>query len=68
MNLFLLQKKTGLIIDLGEWVLFTACRNIRNMEMSGLPAVKLAVNLSARQFRDPNLIDMIQKCARSDRV
>jgi len=53
-------EETGLIIDLGEWVLFTACRNIRNMEMSGLPAVKLAVNLSARQFRDPNLIDMIQ--------
>jgi len=51
---------TGLIVALGEWVLFSACRNIRNMEISGLPSVKLAVNLSPRQFQDPNVIDMIQ--------
>jgi len=51
---------TGLIVALGEWVLYSACRSIRNMETAGLPSVKLAVNLSPRQFQDPNLIDMIQ--------
>ena len=53
-------EETGLIVELGEWVLLTACRNVRNMEASGFPSIKLAVNLSARQFKDPNLIDMIQ--------
>jgi diguanylate cyclase (GGDEF)-like protein/PAS domain S-box-containing protein len=51
---------TGLIVALGEWVLFSSCRTIRNMETFGLPSVKLAVNLSPRQFQDPNLIEMIQ--------
>jgi diguanylate cyclase (GGDEF)-like protein/PAS domain S-box-containing protein len=59
-NFIPVAEETGLIISLGEWVLSTACRNVRSMEKSGLPPIKLAVNLSARQFKDPNLIDMIQ--------
>ncbi len=53
-------EETGLIIALGEWVLLNACREWRLMEGAGMPALKLAVNLSARQFRDLNLIDLIQ--------
>jgi len=55
-----IAEETGLILALGEWVLLNACREWRLMEAGGMPALKLAVNLSARQFRDQNLIEMIQ--------
>ena len=54
-------EETGLIVKLGEWVLINACRQWRNMQRAGVAPMKLAVNLSARQFRDPDLIDMIQR-------
>ncbi|TNF34596.1 MAG: EAL domain-containing protein [Gammaproteobacteria bacterium] len=53
-------EETGLVIQLGEWVLRNACRQWRAMEAKGLPSLKLAVNLSARQFKDPYLLEMIQ--------
>jgi len=53
-------EETGLVVALGEWVLKHACREWRACEVSGMPPIKLSVNLSARQFRDPNLVDMIQ--------
>ena len=58
-----LAEKTGLILQLGEWVLHTAC-----MEAAHWPAeVKLAVNLSAVQFRKGNLVDVLMYAlARSD--
>ena len=55
-----IAEETDLILALGEWVLLNACREWRLMEAGGMPALKLAVNLSARQFRDQNLIEMIQ--------
>jgi diguanylate cyclase (GGDEF)-like protein/PAS domain S-box-containing protein len=54
-------EETGLIVQLGEWVLINACRQWRSLQQVGKPPVKLAVNLSARQFRDPELVDMIQR-------
>ena len=53
-------EETGLIVEIGEWILHNACCTMRNLEMSGFPAIKLAVNLSPRQFKDPNLIEMVQ--------
>lgn len=54
-------EETGLIVQLGEWVLINACRQWRSLQQPGMPPMILAVNLSARQFRDPDLIDMIQR-------
>ncbi|HJO36610.1 MAG TPA: EAL domain-containing protein [Gammaproteobacteria bacterium] len=50
---------TGVIGALGEWVLRTACRQARAWDAAGHPPLRMAVNLSARQFRDPHLVDTI---------
>ena len=46
---------SGLIQPLGEWVLRTACAQGRAWEVAGLPALRMGVNLSARQFQQPDL-------------
>lgn len=46
---------TGLIIQVGEWVLATVCAQIRTWQSEGITARPVAVNLSARQFRQKNL-------------
>ena len=50
-----LLEQTGLIDEVGVWVLNTACRQARAWQDAGLTDLKMAVNLSARQFRDPAL-------------
>jgi predicted signal transduction protein with EAL and GGDEF domain len=55
-----LAEETGLIVELGEWVLREACRQTREWQRE-LPAPDLlvSVNLSARQFARPDLADMV---------
>jgi diguanylate cyclase (GGDEF)-like protein len=48
-----LAEETGLIVAIGEWVLATACARNRAWQLQGVTDLKVAVNLSARQFADP---------------
>lgn len=50
---------TGLIIAIGRWVLREACRQNMEWQRAGLRPLRVAVNLSARQFRSGNLLDEI---------
>lgn len=52
-------ESTGLIMSIGEWVLRNACRQARAWQDAGLPPVRVAVNLSAVQFRHRNLQETI---------
>jgi diguanylate cyclase (GGDEF)-like protein/PAS domain S-box-containing protein len=54
-----LAEETGLIVPIGEWVLRTACAQNKAWQDAGLPPLRMAVNLSARQFRQENLIQMV---------
>ncbi|MDY0976656.1 diguanylate cyclase [Massilia sp. CFBP9012] len=50
-----LAEETGMIVPIGEWVLRCACLQNRAWHAAGLPEIKTAVNLSARQLREPGL-------------
>ncbi len=54
-----LAEETGLIETIGEWVLRTACAQARAWQREGLPALRMAVNLSPRQFLQPGLVDLV---------
>jgi len=54
-----LLEDTGMIVDVGEWVINTACEQIKKWQNSHLPVVPVAVNLSARQFYQSQLADTI---------
>ncbi len=51
-----LAEETGLIVPIGRWVLRTACAQSAAWRSEGLPGIRIAVNLSARQFSDDGLI------------
>lgn len=54
-----LCEETGAIVPIGRWVLRTACKQNVEWQRQGLPPIKIAVNLSARQFTDPDLLNDI---------
>lgn len=56
-----IAEDNGLIIPIGEWVLRTACAQNRAWQISGLQPVRISVNLSARQFEQPNLVEVVKQ-------
>jgi diguanylate cyclase (GGDEF)-like protein len=52
-------EETGMIVAIGRWVLREACRQNAAWQQAGLRPLRVAVNLSARQFRSASLIDEI---------
>jgi EAL domain-containing protein (putative c-di-GMP-specific phosphodiesterase class I) len=59
---------TGLIEPIGLWVIRRACAQLHRWNASGLTGLKLAVNLSARQFRDHGLVRHIDEALRDARI
>lgn len=54
-----LAENSGLIEPIGAWVLNEACRQLQAWDSAGLPPLRMAVNVSARQFRDSGLREQI---------
>jgi len=54
-----LAEETGLIVPIGEWVLRTACAQAAAWQRAGLGALRVGVNLSARQFAQHDLVHMV---------
>ncbi|WP_295626953.1 EAL domain-containing protein [uncultured Nitrosomonas sp.] len=63
-----LAEETGLIIPIGEWVLKTVCMQIKAWQDQGFYVPRVAINLSARQFRDKNLINNISRILSETKV
>ncbi len=53
-------ERSRLIVPIGEWSLFEACRRTKAWHDSGLPKTKVAVNLSAVQFREKTLVETVK--------
>ncbi len=56
-----LAEETGLIVPIGAWVLKTACERNRTWQRQGMPPLRVAVNLSARQFVQANLVSDVAR-------
>jgi diguanylate cyclase (GGDEF)-like protein/PAS domain S-box-containing protein len=54
-----LAEATGLIVQIGAWVLRTACMQNKAWQVEGWASLVVAVNLSARQFQQKDLVEMI---------
>jgi EAL domain-containing protein (putative c-di-GMP-specific phosphodiesterase class I) len=55
-----LAEQTGLIVPIGDWVLRTACAQAASWRRSKLSPVRVAVNLSARQFEDADFVARVE--------
>ena len=58
----------GLIVPLGEWVLRTACADAKGWQDEGLPPLRVAVNLSARQFQQSDLSEMVARACEETKL
>lgn len=58
---------SGMIVDVGQWVFRTSCEYLRNMLDSGIwnEDMRMGVNISPRQFHDPNLIQSLEHSLKS---
>ncbi|GAB4539637.1 MAG: hypothetical protein Tsb0014_30300 [Pleurocapsa sp.] len=54
-----LAEKNGEIVSIGEWVFKTACLQNKAWQEMGLSPIQMSVNLSVRQFQQPNLVSLI---------
>lgn len=56
-----LAEETGLILPIGEWVLRTACAQNIAWQQQGLRPVRMAVNISGRQFKHASIVDFVRQ-------
>ncbi len=54
-----LAEETGLIVPIGEWLVKTICQQLQSWKRQGLPIIQVAINLSARQFLQKDLVSVI---------
>ena len=54
-----IAEETGLIVDIGAWVIRTACAQAKAWQQKGFHDLRMSVNLSARQFADESLVSSI---------
>ena len=57
-----------LINEVGEWVLQTACEQIRKWHLMDFEPMRIAVNVSAQQFEDPMLIDKVRRALKETKL
>ena len=61
-------ESSGLIVPLGEWCLRHACAQNKAWQDAGLPEIKMAVNLSAVEFADPDLVGRVDRVLSETRL
>jgi EAL domain-containing protein (putative c-di-GMP-specific phosphodiesterase class I) len=54
-----IAEETGLILQIGEWVLHGACLQNKMWQKAGYPSIRMSVNISSRQFQQSDLVQMV---------
>ncbi|TVP52133.1 MAG: EAL domain-containing protein [Halomonadaceae bacterium] len=63
-----LAEETGMIIPIGRWVLNEACNAVSRWQMLTREPLSVAVNVSARQFRDPSFVAMVESALQENQL
>ncbi|MCW8822417.1 MAG: EAL domain-containing protein, partial [Sulfurovum sp.] len=63
-----IAESSGLILSIGEWVLRSAAEQLKDWMESGMSPIIMAINLSAVQFRHPNLPDLVTQILQSTKL
>ncbi|MCL6415966.1 EAL domain-containing protein [Aestuariirhabdus sp. Z084] len=63
-----LAEKSDLIIDIGEWVLDRACAQLKIWHTLGFPDLRMAVNLSAVQLKQPDLTELVVRTLQKHKI
>ena len=63
-----LAEQSGLMVPIGEWVLRTACRQLKHLIDLGHPRFRMAINVSHTQFREPGFVPMLERALGDCRV
>lgn len=61
-------ERSGQIVQIGYWVMHEACRQMRSWRNSGLPMIKMAINLSPRQLIEDDLVTTMLEIVKSEHV
>ncbi len=59
-----LTEENGLIVPIGSWVLRTACYQLKKWDEEGFEDLVMAVNISSRQFKDQEFVNMVRETIR----
>lgn len=60
-NFITIAESSNIIIELGQWILDTACKQAKIWEDAGLPPFRVCINISARQFQSKDFIQSVEK-------
>lgn len=63
-----LAEETGLIVPISEWVLRTACAQNKAWQTAGFPTFRVAVNVTAQQFTQKDLVEIVRKVLRDSQL
>lgn len=63
-----IAERSGQIVQIGAWVVLEACRQLNRWKLAGLPAVKIAINLSVRQLDQPDIVDRIISIVTTEKI
>ncbi|MFC4323619.1 bifunctional diguanylate cyclase/phosphodiesterase [Litchfieldia salsa] len=59
-----IAEENGLILPIGQWVIESACRHLRTLDLKGFTFIDIAVNLSIRQFYQTNFVSIVANIIR----
>ena len=63
-----LAEETGMIIPIGEWAMRTACRQLREWHAQGLETLRMAVNISAVQLQQRDMVDVVRSALAENQI